>query len=767
MDYRFSERRSSERFRSLRGLRIRDRSLGIVPTATTAVLRSSTAPVPVVCVDGTTVSDPVSCASHGGVRAASSSSSSPSIIYTGPVSFPPGAIPDAIRLLRDLEDPGQRAFVDSQMWGLDQEWAARGSFTSMKACVHRVETGGPILVDSWFDPRIERNGCRNVFGSPVQPTCEWGFWKIDRCDIDTASKYLFQYPRYLWAQHRMREHLSRRPQPGSDSRVAADWAFEACQLISVFLWSTNVRFDSPNSNVSYMDDFKRAGLLIDFPDPPPYDGPPTASPVRPISISADDVARRFRGGTASWLTVTPFILNNGNFGSVNAPGMSVLPRMKSDFSPLGGPADTTAYGRPYYATASAGGPVPWTATATPSPMQVPFGLTADQAREVMNAAISLGGALRPTTEGTVAWSPRWSIAKAWNDWWFRATWGWDTYWKPIGEGHYLRPGASGAEWSSKVTFVAPSARMTVDALASMLEHYSDPSLNIVKWIQQAVLTYSNDTSGISYSASPAAANFVDARNALLQSVAQANAQQQMITQAQAVSSPGGVAVGLIQSVVMMIASYIPVWGQIIVMLWALLQQLMSWLLANGWSAVGNTPCPPMPFMRVMMPSTGDCNLAVESITASILGISSNASWPVNVAGKSLTFFVDGKTFSARFDQTSGSADVIARRINSAAADVGLPPVAYVDPRGQVHVEGQDPGAGPARIVSGDAFVLGFPGTPRPSSSSSGSGGDGGGGSGGSGGGGGGGGGLLLALAAVAAGFYAWSSSKKNATMREP
>src|SRR5262249_44961295 len=133
-----------------------------------------------------------------------------------------------------------RARIDAQMWQLDAQWFGAAQWASAKSCVR----GGNAV--PWST--LGADGCRNAVGSPVQPTCLWGFWRIDRCDLTTAGTLAFQMPRYLWAQAGMRELLATKPVQGAtDAQTAADWTWKAAQLISAFLWSTNVRFDNPNA----------------------------------------------------------------------------------------------------------------------------------------------------------------------------------------------------------------------------------------------------------------------------------------------------------------------------------------------------------------------------------------------------------------------------------------------------------------------------------------------------------------------------------------
>jgi len=596
------------------------------------------------------------------------------------------------------------------MWTLDRQWLGAGTWTSMKACVRQKYFGGGIIATPWNE--LGSDGCRNVT-STVQPTCLWGFWRIDRCDLTTAASLMFQLQRYLWAQSRMRDLLASKPTAATPWQTAADWTWSAAQLISVLQWSTNVRFDNPNRATPYGDyktDLVNAGLL---PPPPSganlgfaYDNPtPTGYPAYYIPYQ-----------------VTPRVLNA--FGDTR-----VVPLSQNDFSPGNGPLgfiDRAAppQEHPMFAAVTSGGPAPYYS-------QVPIGMTDQQADEIRAMAFA-----NYTAAGGTADSLRWASTKAFNDWWFRATWSWDTIWRPLG-GYYTRTvhipsgpdgGAATYGWSSSpVTLVLGGARMAVETMASQLRFYTDragATNNYLAWMQTAMTTYSVDTAGVP-STTPEGANFNASKARLLQSIGAASSQYAQ--QSLAAGSAGGdaatytaLSVSLFQTVFSLVAQSVPIIGT----LYAVLQQAVSALVAAIGGAVGNTPCPAFPFIRVMSPSSGACTLSTDDIVANILAISSNATWPVQIAGQTRTFQIDGVTFTATFQAVDTTADAVARRINASAALVGLGTVAAVQ-GGQVHVTGRDPGQGPAKATGGTACVLGLPGpcmsndatyAPRPSGS---------------------------------------------------
>lgn len=582
------------------------------------------------------------------------------------------------------QSSADRDAVDTAMWTLDQQWVRSGTWASMKACVRQIAPYGPTVATPWAE--LGPEGCRNAVNAPVSPTCNWGFWRIDRCDVATIPT-TFQIGRYLWAQGRMREMLASKPVQGVTSAAdAAAWTWKSAQLISAFLWSTNVRFDDPNATTGYGGE-DLAALIYAPPSASnagfAYDGPAISRAPYYIPYTLTPRALNIVGDTP----IAP--LDQNDF----APGTGPLAFMDRNATQV----------HPMFALATPSGPQPYYS-------QVPIGITDAQADEIRAMA-------NRTTSAIGGTSARWASTKAFNDWWFRATWSWSSMWIPLGD-FYTRtvhvssgPDASATTygWSSApATLVLGGARMAVERLAQQMAFYTSKT-NYVAWMQAAVIRYNNQTSGVP-STTPEGAAFNTAKTNLLFNIAQASSQYaSQSLSGTAGGDPSGAAylglsVSLVQTVFSLVAQSVPLLGTI----YSLLQQATSALVAAIGGAVGNTPCPAFPFIRVMSPSSGSCDITTDQISSTLLGISSNASWPVSIAGQSRTFVVDGRTFTASFAATDTTQDAVARRINAAAALVGLGAVASVA-GGQVLVQGRDPSLGPAKATGGTACSLGFPG----------------------------------------------------------
>lgn len=584
----------------------------------------------------------------------------------GPIRIP--SLPPAlIQSVVGIYSQPDRAAVDAQMWQLDSRWLGSASWADMRLCVvGRGDVSGGTVAS----PYRGAGTCRTPTGAEAQPTCLWGFWRIDRCDLDTAGTLAFQYPRYLWAQSRMRDLLANKPVPGRvNDDVAAAWAWNAAQLISVLLWSTNVRWDNPNSTVSgsYV-----AGMLAparaDFGVP--YDGP---------ALSGTPY---YYGRTMLFPRV------------LNSPGYTrVAPTRQIDFNPGNGPLPFMY--RPADQPRSAQPDVVYRGfqyNGVDYRSDLPLGLTPEQTQQIKTLAYSYASASGDAD------ALRWASTKAFNDYWFRITWSWPMAWRSIpGLTYHGQP------------VVIGSARVTIEDLARQLAWYSNPTLTYVAWMQQAMRAYSLDTAFLGGNPSPAAQDFVRAREALTSSVNNAASTLEATVRAGTTGTDAtasmvtSLTAALVQQVFTLVAQSVPVLGALL----TFLQQLQQYIVGWAGGAIGNVPCPAFPFLRVMAPSSGGCDLSTEQITSSILGIDSRASWPVSIDGQTRSFSVDGKSFPVIFDAADTTADLVARRINSAAALVALPSVASVR-SGQVHVEGRD-GVNPARATGGTACALGFPG----------------------------------------------------------
>lgn len=722
MDYRFSERRSSERFRSLRGLRIRDRSLG------------TAASDPVVCVDGTVVSDPVSCAPHGGVRPSSPSSSPSSstptrLIYTGPIAISPSRVP-AIQQIAAIYDRAQKAQIDRAMWTLDQGWVppnAGTKFNDARICVRQPNFAGSVVVTKWSD-LSSPNDCRNADGRVFsQPNCQWGYWEITPCNMNTATQFMFQMQRYLWAQSRLRDMLASRPVKGvTSAQDAADWAWLVFQYVSALLWSTNVRiFDEHVTEGMYLDPDDQIdwpvgtapnGLTlypIVYGYTPPFvfnqaqgigDGP---IPYHPVPIYQSD----FSPGVYSLMSRDTWAeqiaaRDQARLPELHAPGVrGTVPRGFSPWNP--------------YASST-----------------TPVGLSDEQRGQIRSEANAI-----LATYGDVA--ARWAEARAFHNWTFRATWGWADKWRMFPNTISLTDRRGVAR---TYQLMVGGADVIVDVATKLAQHYADRNLIYTGWMQAAIIGYDVQIAALSLPTN-VRVDWARARDQLSAQLSSA-----ATTERDSITGNQGIAMlGIASSLLTLFGGYVAIVGYLFQAVSQLATAIFQWV---GGLITARQACPTMPFLRI---TTGDCDLSESTITSSLLGVDSNAAWPLNgsaIAGKTIVFMVDGAQVPVTFQASDTTADAVARRINAAAAlalPAGHATVANVV-GGQVHVQGSDAST-QVRVIGGTAVSLRFPGplsdVPPPPPPASG------------------GGGLLLALAAAAAGLYVWSSSKKNATMREP
>jgi hypothetical protein len=620
-----------------------------------------------------------------------------------PFPLTPALIEHVRSAFAPLFSARDRAATDAQMWALDQGWASSresSQWVSMKTCSRVVEVGQPPRTESWYSATVQANGCRNWepgHGTNVQPVCNWGYWRLFNCTLEAASKYQFQVARYIWAQDRMRLLLASKPQPGvTSAEDAAAWVWKGSQLISALLWATNIRFNNPDSNrvANYGAPWSPPAIPADT-----YDGPTTAYDRLPFGEGGFPGVR---------------VLNTLPLSDLDRPPPT--PTRQNDFSPGTGPQSWVATtpvsdDRAQFAIATPSGPAPYT-------RPTPIGMSDEQVADLRRMAFA-------NYSSGDADAIRWASNKAMTDWWFRATWNWDTYWRPVADVHtrtsrwvseeWKGPGGGHRElgWSARpVTLVAASARWGVEKMGQLLEHYSDPTLDYNKWLADAMSAYARETGNVG--ASQAAQDFrtsSEALNSQIQSATMAISNQ---STAAWTSAPTQATLAIVSIVL----NFIPIYGQLIAGLLQGLNAFLSWLFTSGVGAIGNTPCSALPFIRIIAPRDGapPCDLTADTVIASALGVSSRATWPVSVGGQWVGFAVDGQSFRVDFESTDTTADLVARRINARAALVGLPrpgptgtntPVATINTEGQVHVQGAD-ASQPARVTGGNAAALGFP-----------------------------------------------------------
>ena len=622
------------------------------------------------------------------------------ILYTGPIEV--RADSPAFRQVAAIYDARQKAVVDQAMWTVDQAWApprAGATFRDARTCVRVENVGGPVTSRPWREmPGMGGviTSCRNVDGRIFGPNCRWGYWEITPCDLNTATQYMFQFMRYLWAQARLREMIATKPVLGVTSpQAAADWVWLACQYVSVLLWSTNCRFDSRRSYAgnAYADEYIRNGLFLPFEyrgASVAYERPPTDDVHAPLTIVYGDVFPR---------------LLNSMDGDVWT--QRSVPVRQEFFSP-GWNEDTQVYGAPFENLMLYRPPTTtstfrryriWNTdgTYTEYDKSTPIGLTEDDRMQIIREAqgyIDATGHLE---------AQRWAESRAYLNWAFRATWNWGTERRLIAT--VSRPGRTSTGWSPfRAPLYAGGAQLILDSIAAQVEHYANPEILYTSWMQTAITAYDLQISAL---ALPTAVrnDWIRTRNGLNTELTRAaNSERATITR-----SSGSQTFGMLLGVVGLIGG--------VAALMATLLQALSMLTNALFEAFGvlvneRHACPALPFLRI---TTGACDVSEDTIMASLLGVDSNASWPLwtdQIRNKTLSLSIDGTIVTTTFASSDTDADAVARRINAAAAltlPSAHPAVASVR-RGQVHIEGNDPVSGPVRVLGGTAAVLGFVGT---------------------------------------------------------
>ena len=566
-----------------------------------------------------------------------------------------------------IQDARQKAAVDQQMWTIDQQWSpphTGATFRDMRTCVRVSEVGGGVETRAWRTLPDDQ-ACRNVDGRVFSPNCRWGYWELLPCNMQTATQFMFQYTRYLWAQGRLREMLVTKPVRGVTSpQAAADWVWLANQYISVMLWSTNVRFDPANdySGSYYEDEYVRAGLYL-APETQPF-----------LNVIYGDV--------------TPRLLNVLDGDPLSQRNVPVSQEWFSPGNPQHlmwmVPETTTDNSRIYR--------LPDGSTYNSS---TPIGLTNEQRRDIQRAATAI-----QTASGTIE-SYRWAEARAFLNWSFAATWNenWPSPWRQVTT---VSLPQRGGRWTNPQPLMAGGAQVVLDKTVRLVTHYADPHILFTDWMHAAITAYD-----VQLAALPLPTNV---------RVDWTRARDQMNTQLTSAASFERGAIGMSTggAVSSSLWSLVSLFGGVAAIAATIMQavQQIAFALFAAFGVTVNErhPCPAMPFLRI---TTGDCDLSEDTITASILGIDSGATWPLSfdrMLNKTLTFVIDGAAVHVVFSSET-TADAVARKINSAAAlalPSGHPTVASVR-RNQVHVEGADPASGPVRITGGTAAALRFPG----------------------------------------------------------
>jgi hypothetical protein len=119
-------------------------------------------------------------------------------------------------------------YDDARMWAWDSGYAAKRSGTGFCGIRSKVEPWSPA----------GECGLNRI-------DCNYSVYELQvRCGPEAFQTQMWQLPRYVWAQGKLRMLLANKPGPYFTPDKAADWAswcVEVASLISLARWSTNIR----------------------------------------------------------------------------------------------------------------------------------------------------------------------------------------------------------------------------------------------------------------------------------------------------------------------------------------------------------------------------------------------------------------------------------------------------------------------------------------------------------------------------------------------
>lgn len=154
--------------------------------------------------------------------------------------LPGGLTPTAFRLspafLQALTASLQASIVsDHRMWTWDATYRTRR--ISNAVCLPRGGTARPWTPDGPC-PADRRD-------------CDWSTYVLDvACGPRSFNEQMFQYPRYMWGQAKLRTLLSAAPgayPTKAAARAWAEWMLEVMAVSSAMLWATNIRDTTPGN----------------------------------------------------------------------------------------------------------------------------------------------------------------------------------------------------------------------------------------------------------------------------------------------------------------------------------------------------------------------------------------------------------------------------------------------------------------------------------------------------------------------------------------
>lgn len=153
--------------------------------------------------------------------------------------------------------------VMAEVYGLDSLWAGAGQ-----------------LVDGRRVGRCGGGGCN-------APSCNWQYWNIAlSCSEANLQAFMFQAPRYVWAQARLNQLLLNPPAPwtqltnqviGENSMAWFIWLTEVYKAIALQRWASNLRWELVASKIAL-----------------PFEGPPSMRSGSGDATPTDPLLQQYR-----------------------------------------------------------------------------------------------------------------------------------------------------------------------------------------------------------------------------------------------------------------------------------------------------------------------------------------------------------------------------------------------------------------------------------------------------------------------------------------
>lgn len=206
--------------------------------------------------------------------------------------------------------------------------------------------GAAQLVDGRIPGRCGGGGCN-------APSCAWQYWNVGLpCNEQNLQAYLFQAPRFVWAQQRLHQLWLTPPTPWhtlTNQSISENsipwyvWLDEVYKAMALLRWASNVRWELVASKIRLP--FEQTGskdmLRVDSPYPLVQRFIEKARPVGslvPAVLMESPLTWAFQQAGAGYdPDCRPYKVNTGDGGDVNPLAWPLkVPSSARDFAPVAG-----------------------------------------------------------------------------------------------------------------------------------------------------------------------------------------------------------------------------------------------------------------------------------------------------------------------------------------------------------------------------------------------------------------------------------------------